>query len=611
MAGIVSRARVVSALMTDLSAVSSFTPPELAPRRRARDLYWQGWRISRIAEHLGEKASTVHSWKRRDAWDKFDPVQRVESSVEARLIQLVSKTEKEGKDYKEIDLLGRQMERLARVNRYSKGGGNEADLNPVIESRNAKTRAGTRKKPTKNAITEEQQQQLVDAFMESLFPHQKGWYRSGLVERIRNLLKSRQIGATWYFAREGLIDALETGRNQIFLSASKAQAHMFKGYIRQFVADVIDVELQGDPIVLPNAATLYFLGTNARTAQSYHGNVYMDEIFWIPKFQEFRKVASGMAAHKRWRQTYFSTPSAMSHEAYPFWTGDLFNRGRATAEKIKIDVSHDALKNGRRCEDGQWRQIVTVLDAMAGGCDLFDVEQLRREYSPDEFLNLFMCQFIDDGQSVFPLSDLQRCMVDSLVVWEDFKPFAMRPLGWREVWIGYDPSHTGDSAALVVVAPPLVAGGKFRILDRVQFKGMDFEAQAERIRKVTEAYNVTYIGIDMTGIGQGVYQIVKGFFPAVRGFQYSPEVKVRLVLKAMDVIGKGRMEFDAGWTDMAASFMAIKKTTTPSGRQITFQAGRSEETSHADLAWATMHALANEPLEGRTASNQSAMEIFE
>ena len=29
----------------------------------------------------------------------------------------------------------------------------------------------------------------------------------------------------WYFAREGLIDALETGRNQIFLSASKAQAH--------------------------------------------------------------------------------------------------------------------------------------------------------------------------------------------------------------------------------------------------------------------------------------------------------------------------------------------------------------------------------------------------
>jgi uncharacterized protein YjcR len=584
--------------------------PDIDPRRRARDLYWQGWRVIRIAEHLGQQPSTIHSWKRRDAWDSFDPVERVESSVEARLIQLVSKVEKEPKDYKEIDLLGRQMERLARVKKYSKGGGNEADLNPAVENRNAKTRAGTRKQPARNAVSEAQQEELVAAFMKSLFPYQMKWYRSGLVNRVRNLLKSRQIGATWYFAREGLVDALETGRNQIFLSASKAQAHLFKGYIKEFAADVADVELQGDPIVLPNGATLYFLGTNSRTAQSYHGNVYMDEYFWIPKFQEFRTVASGMAMHKHWRLTYFSTPSTVSHEAYSYWTGELFNRGRAAADKIKLDVSHGALKDGRSCEDGQWRQVVTVLDALAAGCDKFDIEQLRQEYSADEFLNLLMCEFIDDGQSIFPLAAMQRCMVDSWTLWDDFKPFAARPLGWREVWVGYDPSSTGDNAALVVMAPPAVAGGKFRILDRVQFKGMDYEEQAARIKKVTECYHVTYIGIDMTGLGSAVYQLVKQFFPAVKGFQYTPDVKVKLVLKAMDVINKGRLEFDAGWTDMAAAFMAIKKTTTQSGRQITFEAGRSEETSHADLAWAAMHALANEPLEGRTGSNQSSMEII-
>uniref|UniRef100_UPI0020CF9D9C terminase large subunit domain-containing protein n=1 Tax=Salmonella enterica TaxID=28901 RepID=UPI0020CF9D9C len=41
----------------------------------------------------------------------------------------------------------------------------------------------------------------------------------------------------------------------------------------------------------------------------------------IPKFQELRKVASGMAIHKKWRQTYFSTPSSLTHSAYPFWSG--------------------------------------------------------------------------------------------------------------------------------------------------------------------------------------------------------------------------------------------------------------------------------------------------
>lgn len=585
-------------------------PAEIDPRRRARDLYWQGWRISRIAEHLSEKVATVHSWKRRDAWDTYEPIQRVESSLEARMIQLVNKADKDGRDFKEIDLIGRQMERLARVRKYSNGG-NEADLNPNVENRNAKTRAGTRKAPAKNAISDEQQEALVDAFMKSLFPYQESWYRAGLVQRVRNLLKSRQIGATWYFAREALIDAVKTGRNQIFLSASKAQAYVFRQYIKQFAADAADVELKGgDVIELANGASLYFLGTNSRTAQSYHGNVYMDEYFWIPKFQEFRKVASGMAMHKKWRLTYFSTPSAMSHEAYPFWTGDLFNKGRATKDKIKVDVSASALREGRLCEDFQWRQIVTVMDAIAGGCDLFDIDELRREYSPEEFLNLLMCQFIDDGESVFPLSTMQRCMVDSWTDWADYKPFAARPMGHREVWIGYDPSRSGDNAALVVVCPPAVPGGKFRILDRITFAGMRYEEQAERIRKFTEIYNVGYIGIDRTGIGDLVYELVQNFYPGVVGFRYTPDVKTRLVLKAMDVVGKGRLEFDAGWTDMAAAFMAIKKTTTASGNAMTFEAGRSETTSHADLAWATMHALAREPLEGMSASNQSSMEIF-
>jgi uncharacterized protein YjcR len=115
-----------------------------------------------------------------------------------------------------------------------------------------------------------------------------------------------------FFAQEALIDAITTGRKQIFLSSSKAQVHVFKQYIIGFAKEV-DVELKGVPMVLPNGATLYFLGTNARTAQSYHGNLYLDEYFWLPKFQELRKVASGMAIHKRWRQTYFSTPSSLTH----------------------------------------------------------------------------------------------------------------------------------------------------------------------------------------------------------------------------------------------------------------------------------------------------------
>lgn len=580
---------------------------DFEPRKRAMHLYFSGHRIARIAEILKEKASTIHSWKRRDQWDEITPIERVEMTLEMRLCTLLEKDNKEGKDFKEIDLLYRQVERHAKIHKYQNGG-NEVDLNPKLANRNA----GERRAPDKNVFSEEQIERLEEIFRENMFGYQKVWYGAGNQYRIRDILKSRQIGATYFFAREAFIDALTTGRNQIFLSASKAQAHVFKGYIIEMAREV-DVDLKGDPIVLSNGATLYFLGTNAKTAQSYHGNLYLDEFFWIPKFQELRKVASGMALHKKWRQTYFSTPSSLTHSAYPFWSGKLFNRGRAKADRIDIDVSHAALAAGRLCEDGQWRQIVTVEDAIKGGCDLFDINQLRLEYSPDEYQNLLMCEFVDDIASIFSLELMQRCLVDSWEVWEDFQPEMYRPYGYRSVWIGYDPAkgtENGDSAGCVVIAPPSMMGGAFRILERHQWRGMDFRAQAEAIKQLTERYNVEYIGIDSTGIGHGVYQSVLEFFPHAREFVYNPAIKNALVLKAWDVINSGRLEFDAGDTDIIQSFMAIRRSTTASGNRPTYEASRSEDASHADLAWAAMHALFNEPITGDSTQHHNIVELY-
>nr|WP_240162610.1 terminase ATPase subunit family protein [Glaciimonas sp. PAMC28666] len=579
---------------------------EIDPRRVAKHLYWSGWRVTSIAKHLQQKRTTIESWKQRDEWDKATPLEKIESSLEARLVQLIGKDTKSGGDFKEIDLLMRQVVQTARVRRYEAPGGNEVDLNPKLANRNA----GPKKKPTRNEFSDEQRTQLLDAFQDSLFDYQKVWHRNSN-QRTRVILKSRQIGATWYFAREALADALETGRNQIFLSASKSQAHVFKQYIIQFAKDAAGVDLSGDPIVLPNGAHLYFLGTNARTAQGYHGNFYFDEFFWTHNFAELNKVASGMALHKQWRKTYFSTPSAITHQAYPFWTGELFNKRRAKADQLSIDISHKRLASGFTGEDKIWRQIVTILDAERGGCNLFDIDELRNfEYSPDQFDNLLMCNFIDDTQSVFPLVALQRCMIDSWVNWDDYKPFTARPFGNRAVWIGYDPSLNGDSAGCAVIASPLVAGGKFRVLERYQWRGIDFDAQAKAIKEITERFNVEYIGIDTTGMGIGVFPLVKQFFPMVTAINYSPEVKTRMVLKAQNIINKGRLEFDAGWTDIAQSFMTIRKILTPSGRQVTYDAGRTAETGHADLAWACMHALDNEPFEGIHQSTPSFMEMF-
>ncbi|NBW08180.1 MAG: terminase [Caulobacteraceae bacterium] len=578
----------------------------LEPKRQAQLLYWCRWRLCDIAAALDIAEGTIASWKSREKWDDTTPLVRCEGALEVQFIQLVLKQKKTGNDFKEIDNLGRQMERFARIRRYEQPGGHEGDLNPKVGNRNA----GEKKKPKNNLITFAQGLQLRAAFEASLFGYQDDWLNSSSL-RTRLILKSRQIGATWYFAREAICDLVETGRNQIFLSASKNQAHIFRQYIVDFVFETIGVKLTGDPLVIERegeegeplpTATCYFLGTNYRTAQGYHGNFYFDEFMWVHGFNEIQKVASGIAMQKMYRQTYFSTPSSVTHEAFPFWNGDAFNKNRPKADRIPFDVSHARLQRGDTGADRRWRQIVTIEDALERGCDLFDIEELRIQYPPDQFANLLLCNFVDDTLSVFPLKEMQRCGVDAFEVWDDVDWKAMilgrRPFGNREVWVGYDPSGEGrDNAALVVVAPPIVPGGKFRVLEKMQFTGMDFTAQAEAIREITRRYNVTKIDIDKNGVGLAVHQLVIQFFPQARGHLYTPEVKTRLVLKAKDVTSRARLEYDAGWTDMTASFMAIRKAMTSSGRQMTYQAGRSALTGHADLFWAVAHALDNEPLE--------------
>ncbi len=594
-------------------------PPTTMPipidaERQARSLYWRGWGVTQIADELGLKRPTVEAWKQRRKWDEAPSLLKIEDALECRLNTLIAKDAKTGGDFKEIDLLMRAVVAGARVRRFEAPGGHEGDLNEKVANRNV----GERKagKP-KNHFTTEQVEQLEQLFHDELFGYQEDWW-GAKDQRTRMILKSRQIGATWYFAREALLDALRGGGNQIFLSASKNQAHIFRNYIVQFAARV-GVKLQGDPIVLTAdtipqgepAAELIFLGTNARTAQGYHGNFYFDEFFWTYGFEELNKVASAMAMHKRWRRTYFSTPSTIAHQAHPYWTGERRNRRVKKADRIEIDVSHPRLQAGVLCEDQIWRQIVTIEDAAARGCDLFNIDELRIEYAPDEFANLLMCGFVDDSLSAFKFNELQRCGVDAMVDWPDVDMLAKRPVGNREVWAGYDPQESvdGDNAALVIALPPEGPSGKFRLLERHQIKG-DFQAQAEFVKARLARYNCTYLGIDKKGVGAAVYQLLRD--AKVRGvvaIEYSLEVKTGLVMKAQHSFARQRIEYDRGWIDLQSAFLSIKKALTQSGKSVTFKASRTESVGHADLAWAAMHIFINEPLDGQ-ARLKTRMEIF-
>ena len=587
-------------------------PPSNTPAREiARQLHAEGHSVAEIARRVELPLGTVASWKRRDAWENVPGGAKVDSALDARLCVLINKEGKSDAELKELDMLSKVKLRNARVRRFEDSG-NSADLNPKFSKRRSGKKVAIDKK---NNLSDAQIAELKRAYDKGMYPHQNIWHQAGLAHEIRQIVKSRQIGATLHFGREAFMRALLEGRNQIFISASKAQAHVFKRNIINFVRETVDVDLKGDPIILGSSgAELHFLGTNKNTAQSYSGDVLIDECFWIGQFEQIQHVASGMAVLDDRRTTYFSTPSTLDHPAYPLWSGEHFNDGRPKKDHIHIDISHKALRAGRLCEDGHWRQLINIEDAINSGYDCVSLEKLRLKFPPAKFDNLLMCKFIDSADSVFTMTMLQKCMVDSWEKWQDFNALGQRPLGDTPVWIGYDPSRTRDDASLAVVAPPKVDGGRFRLVEKMSMNGCDFEVQAAAIRKMTIKYNVRYIGIDTSGLGKAVHDLVKKFYPAAKEIKYSVEIKNMLVMKALQIISRGRFEYDAADKDLSLAFMTIYRTLTPSNKQITYQASRTSTTGHADEAWAVMHALDNQTLDfsdsASSKTSQSFIEFF-
>ncbi|EHV0204730.1 terminase family protein, partial [Escherichia coli] len=134
--------------------------------------------------------------------------------------------------------------------------------------------------------------------------------------------------------------------------------------------------------------------------------------------------------------------------AYAYWNGDRWNEKKATHKRRRFSVDWNTLHNGLICPDRTWRQIVTLEDVVNHGWKHTDIDEIRDENTEDEFLNLYMCEFVREGESAFNLNILIGCGVDGYDDWKDWKPFAPRPMGNRPVWIGYDAngsSGNGDS----------------------------------------------------------------------------------------------------------------------------------------------------------------------
>lgn len=580
--------------------------------RQAKLLYLQNYNAEEIKNALSiNSLRVVYQWIEKNNWNDLRSHESVQLSASQRLNALIDMPDKNDGQLREIEILGDLLLKLEKAESIKRG-----EYRPARNQHTGPVEGKNKRKKVKNDISDLNEDDFAEAAEEIFgnYGHQQVWREINLDETIRRrfILKSRQIGATFYFAFEAFEKAVLTGTNQIFISASKRQSEIFRAYIVAYAKKRFDIDLTGNPITLHKDgepwANLFFLATNIATAQGENGDVYFDEAFWTRDFDTLYELASPMASQTPYKTTIFSTPSTLSHSAYKYFSGEKYNEGRPKNEHITVDISHKALKAGYYCEaDMTWRQIVTIHDAAEGGYDRFDIDYLRATTTPQRFKNLYECEFIDDANSVFNLEELLSCAVDS-ADWKSYDKDAPRPFGNHPVLIGYDPSRINDKAEVAVLSQPNGNAEPFRMLERVSMVNTSGQKQAAVIqRMVEEKYSVAHIGIDKTGPGVFVADLVEEFYPNLTPIIYSPDMKTRLVEKARDVIHSKRFEYDIDEMDVALAFLSIRQTTTR-GQQITYIADRSDAVGHGDIAWAIMHAMIYEPL--AVASQKKTMIVF-
>ncbi len=538
---------------------------------QVKELIGQGLDPAYIEKQTGVPIRTQRNWRRKEGWIVNSDIL---TSLEFRIQELAFLDKPTKEELKLLDLL---LEKLTKLRAQKE----------KLENRHLKKNHAGKIRKKKNDFSGIDLDQVERP---PFFQYQLDFLNDLAHDRF--YLKSRQIGFSWVVAWEALLDAQKSGKNKIFISASKNQVGQIRSYVKEFALKYFSVEMTGtDKTTIINVdgdlVEFIYLSTNSVTTQSFHGDLYIDEFCWIPKLRDILDTALAQASHDKYRVTYFSTPSIKSHYAYNIWMGlDEFGK------KVDDDIS---------------RKEITIHDAIKGGCNLFNLKKLKKRFTPRQFAFLFLCKWIDDEGSIFKMHDLEACYYKTRVKTEDGKTILenanlpeYRKTG-NPIYIGYDPNGGGKSGDSASIATGEHRQDRLRIIRSKTFNNQSINWQANIIKTWVKKYKAGFLGIDVTGIGEAVYNLIKNLpkevdWPlTIKRFTYDRTNKIDLILHVERIVAGRKLEFDHREKMILQSFLAIKAAITGAGRS-TIVADRKKGIGHADLFFAIAHLAYNYPI---------------
>jgi len=501
-----------------------------AIKNRAKRLYQSGVSLAEISRRLKIRYETLRKWKTAENWDSID-INTIES-LERKINQIVANIDIEQLDNKQLLALKRLTEAKERLSKNYKQQGSEIKKEVLKKQKiNIQVIGGIREK-----------------FLDKLYPYQRRFVEDK--SRFRILLKGRQTGFSFTIAGEILIQAIESRRDQIIISASENQGDIILRYMDSWAEELgIGITKTKQGRMVAGGAEIIRLASNWRTVQGYTGDIWFDEFAWHIHPDRIYNLALPIITIGDKKATIISTPFTKTDKFGEIWLDEEYYK---IWSRHKIDIEQ----------------------AKTDGLDV-DISTLRSLFDLDTFMQLYMCEFFTDEMNLFGFAEIQDALDENT-------------LGHTDGLVdgGVDIGRHRDETA-IALSEPLDGQIYVRYLQALAQK--EYKYQEDFIRSLFNEYNIRKMHIDRTGIGDHLTEdLQRKLGDKIVGVWFTQKIKEEIALNAKKIFEERKIRIPNS-RDLRVQLYAIKKKATERG--FVYDAQRNEKVKHADLAWALMLSI--------------------
>ena len=182
-------------------------------------------------------------------------------------------------------------------------------------------------------------------------------------------------------------------------------------------------------------------------------------------------------------------------------------------------------------------------------------EEARATLPEDVFRQEYMAEFLEDSAGVF--RGVDACLFDA-----SSEVGGQRPEDRMNgtVIVGCDIAKHTDWTVLIAMDAKTGL-----CLEMERFNQLDWPLQKERIAGFVRRWNALLV-MDATGVGDPVYDDLRGVLPRVEGFKITAQTKRELVQGLMVAVEQRRVMWQASWDILTAEMRRYEYEIGPTGQ---------------------------------------------